>query len=485
MKHSENSLPQDAPDQAKYELCRRYLLNLTQLMWPQFQATDFHVTYYTILDMFAKGLIKKLIITIPPQHGKSQGSSKYLPAYMLGNNPELNIALMSYSTTFARKFNRHLQRVIDTPEYANVFPNTRINSSNVVTVSKGYLRNADEFEVIDHTGSFKAIGREGALTGNPVDVLIFDDLYKDAMEGNSPVIRENVIEMYKTVAETRLHNDSQQLCVFTRWHEEDLIGYFENTYNVITLNSFDQVSTIADWSNTWVKVNFEAIKASEATELDPRALGEPLYPERHNLKKLQSTQKADQVIFDCMYQGEPKPKEGLLYGPFRTYTALPAIKSRKNYTDTADEGADYLASGCYSVGIDDNIYITDILYTSEPMEKTELLLPMMLERNRTEKAQIESNNGGRGFARAITPHTTAKIDWFHQSNNKEARIITNATKVNNIIMPMDWSIRWPLFYNHVTNFKKIFKANKHDDGPDMLTGIVESEYKKVTNFVIS
>ena len=154
MKHSGNSLPQDAPDQAKYELCRRYLLNLTQLMWPQFQATDFHVTYYTILDMFAKGLIKKLIITIPPQHGKSAGSSKYLPAYMLGNNPDLNIALMSYSTTFARKFNRHLQRVIDTPEYANVFPDTRINSSNVVTVSKGYLRNADVFEVINHTGSF-------------------------------------------------------------------------------------------------------------------------------------------------------------------------------------------------------------------------------------------------------------------------------------------------------------------------------------------
>lgn len=436
--------------------------------------------------MFAKGRIKRLIVTVPPQHGKSLGSSKYLPAYMLGINPDLNIALMSYSTTFARKFNRHLQRVIDTPEYGNVFKDTKLNNSNVVTGSTSYLRNADEFEIVNHTGSFKAIGREGALTGNPVDVMIFDDLYKDAMEGNSPVVRDNVIEMYKTVAETRLHNDSQQLCVFTRWHEEDLIGYFERTYNVITLTSFDQLSTITDWTDTWVKINFEAIKASEPTELDPRQIGEPLFPERHNLRKLQSTQKADPIVFDCMYQGEPKPKEGLLYSPFKTYSTLPDVKSRRNYTDTADMGNDYLASVCYSKGIDDLIYITDITYTQESMERTELLIPMMFERNNTMQSRIESNNGGRGFARAIQQRSTTKIDWFHQSENKEARILTNASQVNDkIIMPIDWVSRWPVFYNHVSNFKKLFKANKHDDAPDVLTGIIETEYTKTENFIIT
>lgn len=484
MQRSKNLLPPDAPQQAMYELSRRHLLTFTQYMWPQYHATQFHSSYYKVLDMFAKGRIKRLIVTVPPQHGKSLGSSKYLPAYMLGINPDLNIALMSYSTTFARKFNRHLQRVIDTPKYGNVFKDTKLNNSNVVTVSTSYLRNADEFEIVNHTGSFKAIGREGALTGNPVDVMIFDDLYKDAMEGNSPVVRDNVIEMYKTVAETRLHNDSQQLCVFTRWHEDDLIGYFEKTYRVITLTSFEQVDNITDWSDTWVKINYEAIKETPVTELDNRQLGEALYPQRHNIEKLLSTRKADPIIFECMYQGQPTPKEGLLYGEFSTYTTMPEVYAKKNYTDVADTGSDYLCSICYSVGSDNKLYVTDVIYTQESNEITEQTVPMMLNRNDTKKAKIESNNGGRAFGRVIDRVATAcRVEYFHQSLNKEARILTNAPSVNKmVIMPYDWHNRWPEFYNHVKNFKRIFKANKHDDAADTLTGIVEEEtYVNKTN----
>lgn len=478
------SLP--TPQGVRNELARRHLLDFTKRLWPQFQATEFHTSYYKVLHLFAIGKIKKLIVTIPPQHGKSQGSSKYLPAYMLGINPDLNIALMSYSTTYARKFNRHLQRVIDTDQYRGVFPDTELNSSNVNTISRGYLRNADEFEVIDHTGSFKTIGREGALTGNPVDVMIFDDLYKDAMEGNSPTIRDNVIEMYKTVAETRLHNDSQQLCVFTRWHEEDLIGWLQKNYNVITLNSIDQINDIKDWNNTWVKINFEAIKETEPTELDPRDIGEPLFPERHSKQRLESKQKNDPIVFGCMFQGDPQPKEGLLYSEFKTYEALPEVRKRANYTDTADEGADYLCSVCYNVGVDGFSYVTDVIYSNESMEKTEQSVPLMLDRNNTRDCMIESNNGGRGFARVIDAkavNTTVK--WFHQSQNKEARILTNSSQVNDkIIMPVDWKQRWPIFAQHLVTYKRLFRANKHDDAPDTLTGIFEKEYKKkIENFV--
>lgn len=481
MLQSVKSLPPVDLQELKNEIARRYLLDFTRLLWPQFKATGFHTTYYKVLDLFAKGRIKKLIVTIPPQHGKSMGSSKYLPAYMLGIDPSLNIALMSYSTTFARKFNRHLQRVIDTDQYRGVFPETIINSTGITNVSKGFLRNADEFEIINKGGSFKTIGREGALTGNPVDVMIFDDLYKDAMEGNSPIIRDNVIEMYKTVAETRLHNNSQELCVFTRWHEDDLIGWFEKNYNVITLEKWSQIDDIKDWQDVWLKINFEAIKESEPTEIDPRELSEPLYPERHSLQRLISKQKNDPAVFGCMFQGNPKPKEGLLYGQFSTYTTIPDIKGRSNYTDTADMGDDYLCSICYSIGIDGKCYVTDVIYTQEPMEKTEVLVPMMLKRNSTIKARIESNNGGRGFARVVekaTPETS--IEWFHQSQNKESRILTNAAQVTNkIIMPVDWMTRWPKFALHLTNYKKLFRANKHDDAADCITGIAETEYLNI------
>jgi predicted phage terminase large subunit-like protein len=465
------------PKKAKIELARRNLIDFTQYLWPGFNATDFHLKYYSVLDAFCKRKIKRLIITVPPQHGKSLGSSRFSPAMIFGLHPESHIALMSYSTTFARKFCRQLQRVIDSDTYRDVFPDTLLNTTNVTTVSRGFLRNADEFEIVKYEGSFKAIGREGSLTGNPVDIMIFDDLYKDAMEGNSPVIRDNVIEMYKSVAETRLHNDSQELCVFTRWHEEDLIGWFEKNFNVVTINSLSDIENIDNWSNTWVKINFEAIKESDKTELDPRELGEPLYPGRHSLELLLQKQKRDPMLFGCMYQGNPQPKEGLLYSEFKTYIQLPTTIKKANYTDTADAGDCYLCSISYEKDNTGNIYVTDIVYTQDGMEKTEESVPLMLQRVGTKTAYIESNNGGKGFARAIQKTVdSCFIEWFNQGGNKESRILTNSAQVNQYIhFPIDWRDRWPVFYNHVTMFKKLFKANKYKDAPDVLTGIIEKE----------
>ena len=141
------------------------------------------------------------------------------------------IAVASYNTTFARKFNRDIQRIIDTKDYHSIFPETYLSSSKVVDVSSNFLRNTEEFEIVDHKGSLKAIGRGGALTGNSVDIMIMDDLYKDYAEGNSPIIRDAVWDWYTTVVKTRLHNDSQELIVFTRWNEDDLIGRLEKKEN--------------------------------------------------------------------------------------------------------------------------------------------------------------------------------------------------------------------------------------------------------------
>ena len=155
---------------------------------------------------------------MPPQHGKSEGSTRRLPSYVLGRKPDTKIAVVSYNAPKARKFNREIQRVIDSPEYHEIFPDTCLNSSNVTTVAGAWLRNADEFEIVGRRGSVKTVGVGGPLTGEPVDMLIMDDIYKDAKSAWSPVVREAIEDWYDTVAETRLYNDSQQLIVFTRWH---------------------------------------------------------------------------------------------------------------------------------------------------------------------------------------------------------------------------------------------------------------------------
>ena len=443
---------------------------------PQMRMVGFHGVYYEVLNRFANGDIKKLMVTISPQHGKSSASTELLPSFMLGINPDLNIAIASYSATFAKKFNRKIQRIIDDKDYHNVFSETSLANNTFSDFnSKGYLRTAEEFEIVNASGSLKAVGRGGALTGSPVDVMILDDLYKDYEEANSPIIRQAVIDWYTTVIKTRLHNDSQELIVFTRWHEEDLIGWLEEKEEVITLDSFEDLDNIP--KGAWVKINFEAIKETAPTKIDPRGIGQALWPEKHDVEKLLKTRSLDVENFNCLYQGNPISKEGLMYSDFKTYSMLPEIREIKNYTDTADTGKDFLCSINYAMPLDwgdNNIYILDVIYTQEPMEKTEPMVINMLNKWRVSESDIESNNGGRGFARTVEKSVNTVINSFPQRSNKESRIYTRRAQVNrDIVFPKDWATRWPEFYSAITRFKKKFKANKHDDCADTLTGIVE------------
>ena len=465
---------------------QRNFMLFSSAVFPQLHFAAFHINYYRILQAFADGRIKRLIVTMPPQHGKSLGSTLLLPSFLLGRNPNLRIAIASYSDTFAKLFGKKAQRIICGAPYKVIFPDTALDSG------KGeYLRTASEAEIVGYKGSLKAVGRGGGLTGNPVDIMIMDDLYKDSAEGNSPTIRDAAWEWYTSVARTRLHNNSQELIVFTRWHEDDLIGRIEQTERVITLTSLDDINNLPQGQGIWAKVNFEAIKESAPTEIDPRPEGEPLWEERHSIESLTAKRRLDTHNFECLYQGKPASREGLLYSAFNTYNELPPpaeIIKRTAYVDTADTGEDYLCAISYVVAKDGYCYITDILYTQEPMEVTEQATANLLTRNDCRSASIESNNGGRGFARNVQRLAPrVKVEWFHQSGNKESRILSNsATVQHNILMPSDWSLRFPLFYAHLTAYKRLFRANTHDDCADAITGIAEREYqtkKRVTMIV--
>ena len=126
---------------------------------------------------------------------------------------------------------------------------------------------------------------------------------------------------------------------------------------------------------------------------------------------------------------------------------------------------------------DGGIYLTDVVYTQAPMEISERLVAAMLTKNDTRIAYVESNNGGRGFARALQrqlPRT--KVEWFHQSGNKEARILSHsATVLHNLRFPRLWRQRWPELYNHLTTYRRQFRANRWHDAADVVTGIVEHE----------
>ena len=443
-------------------------------VYPFLELQPFHRTYYRLLELFAAGRIRKMIVTMPPQHGKSVGATTLLPAYMLGLDPDMRIAIASYSASLASRFNRRVQRIIESKEYAEIFPCT--------TIKKGskppeYIRTADEVEIIGRRGELLSVGREGALTGNRVDCFILDDLYKDAMEANSPVVRENCWEWYTSVVKTRMHNASRELIVFTRWHEDDLIGELCRREPIAVLREWSDLDGLDD--NTWVCLNFEALKRSPACGIDPRSEGEALWEEQQSGKLLLAKRQLDPVRFECMYQGHPSSSEGLLYGDgFAEYDALPRdIVRFANYTDTADTGDDYLCSICYAVDTDGVIYVTDAVYSREPMEVTEGLVGAMLRDTQTRSALIESNNGGRGFARAVQKLApNVRVEWFHQHGNQEARILSNsATVLHCMRFPRDWRQRWSDLHTHLATYRREFRSNRWHDAPDVLTGIVEHE----------
>ena len=445
-----------------------------QSVYPFLEVQPFHENYYRLLEYFATGRIRKLMVSMPPQHGKSVGASTLLPAYMLGLNPDARIAIASYSASLANKFNRRVQRIIESKEYGELFPDSRIKSGGK---PPQYLRTADEVEIVGHDGGLLSVGREGSLTGNRVDCFILDDLYKDAMEANSPHIRENCWEWYTSVVRTRMHNESRELIVFTRWHEEDLIGVLRSRERCVDLKQWSDLDRVG--RDDWLSINLEALKSGEPCEVDPRRVGEALWEERQSRELLEAKRRLDPVRFECMYQGRPSLQGGLLYGAsYATYDVLPRdIVRRANYTDTADMGDDYLCSISYAVDSDGVIYVLDVVYSREPMEVTEGLVADMLQRNDVRSAAIESNNGGRGFARAVQKLVPrVRVEWFHQGANKEARILSNsATVLQMIRFPQDWAARWPELYSHLMTYRRDFRSNRWHDAADVVTGIVERE----------
>lgn len=472
---------------------RSNLLSFTTYIDPGFEVSQFHKSYYEILDLFAKNVINNLIITCPPQHGKSTGSTINLPAYLFGLDPDLRIAISSYSTPITQRFNRFIQRIITTEKYHHIFPETNLGNSNIVTIASSPLRNASEFEIIDKNGNIRgklmSIGRGGSLTSQTVDVWVGDDLYKDAAEGNSPVIREQVWDWYVSVPLSR--QPRKKIIVYTRWHEDDVIGRIEQKEKVVTVESFNEIHNAIELygKDVWIKVNFQAIKDGEATEIDPRVKNTALWQSKRSLDKLLKIRNLDAESFNCLYQGDPVSREGLLYNEFRTWKQLPDPIKIGNVTDTKETGKDYMCSINYVKGTDGEIYITDVEYTQDGPEITEYLIADMLINGGIKEAEIESNSGGRAFGRNVDKILKNRgynciMIPYHQSRNKESRILTNAAHVNRIIMPFNWDSRFPDFYMAVTRFKKLFQANKNDDAPDVLTRIVEKNQYKAFSYQI-
>ena len=299
----------------------------------------------------------------------------------------------------------------------------------------------------------------GTATGFGANIIILDDLIKNSEEAYNENVLNKIIDWFNNTLLSRTENNFKLLIIMTRWATGDLAGY--------VLNNFKGVE----------HVNYKALQDDGTMLCDGILSREDFEFKTKNMNK--------DIIF-ANYQQEPIDIKGRLYTNFKTYrdiprdsTGKPLFTEIKNYTDTADEGSDYLCSINYGI-YNHEAYILDVLFTKDKMEITEPLTAQMLTKDNVGKARIESNNGGRGFARNVqrellelkNRHT--KIEWFHQSENKIARIVSNSTAVmNNIYMPVNWKDKWREFAEAILRFQKEGK-NEHDDCADALTGVYEN-----------
>lgn len=298
--------PSISPKKARIELSRRHFRDFIAYTKPDYTFNWHHSMLCEKLERFARGEFKKLMVFMPPQHGKSQLTTRHLPAFLLGIRPSAKISVCCYSATLAQSFNRDIQRIIDDVPYHDIFPGTYLSASNVTTDAHGsYLRNADIFETIGFRGFVKTVGVGGSLTGTPIDVGIIDDPFKDREEAMSIRIRDKVWSWFTDVFRTRLHNDSQELVIMTRWDEDDLAG------------------RILKQESDWEVITLQAIKEREVPG-DPRAIGEALWPERHSLDRILSIKETSPFTFSSLYQQEPKPSsEALVFPEWDEYDEEP------------------------------------------------------------------------------------------------------------------------------------------------------------------
>lgn len=258
------------------------------------------------LDKLERGDIKKLMIFLPPQHGKSELSSRQWPSKILGTNPDLKVGICSYAASLASGFNRDIQNIITSKEYKQLFRETKLNEVGVEGATNEIKTNK-QFEIVGAKGGLITAGVKGTLTGNTLDVGIFDDPFKDRAEANSKVRRDAVWDFYQDVFCTRIHDKGKQLLLFTRWHEDDIAGRILDHKN----KYYDK-----EEAEEWVVLAIPAIKEAkkplpQAEDInDPREIGDALWEERHGKKKILKYKRIKPSSFNSLFQQRPTAAEG-------------------------------------------------------------------------------------------------------------------------------------------------------------------------------
>ncbi len=373
-----------------------------------------------IQDEIEKGGAR-IIINVPPRHGKSEGISHWLSTWFLERNPEKQILLGSYGDAFASKWGLKVRD--DLERNPLTWSNVRKDKKRV----NDWLTTEN--------GGMRTVGVGGAVTGTGGDLLLIDDPHKDFAEAMSPTMRKKVIEWFDATFFTRAEPGASVVVIMTRWHEKDLTGYL-----------------VDEHSEDWIHLSLPAL----AEENDPlgRAEGEALCPERYTAEALLKLKKSNEQVFAGLFQQRPAPRTGNIiqrdwFRRYRIYE-LPVkptdvtVSWDMSFKDTGTSmvvGTVWWQHGA-------NIYLLHIERGKMDFPKTlkkvlALNTYCRLRWGSIKETLIEDKANGSGIISSIKD-TIQGVIPINPSGSKEARLANTAPlfEAGNIWIPEDSEYEW-------------------------------------------
>lgn len=301
---------------ARRELCRTRFLPFVMRFTPDYLPGWVHKDICQRLEKFSRQVANResprLMITMPPRHGKSALSSKTWPSWHLGRYPNHEIIAASYSSQLSMGFSRNNREIMRDPSYAVVFPKAQLHPDS----------QSAEAWLTTEAGGYVASGVGGSITGRGAHALLIDDPLKNRTEAESETTRKTLWDWYTSTAYTRLAPGGGVLVIQTRWHDDDLAGRL--------------LGAMEEGGDQWELVNYPAL-ANEDEEF--RNAGEALHPVRYNETALMRIKKTiGPRDWAALYQQDPVPDEGAFFDKeniqwydFEDDNALPDEKTMAHY----------------------------------------------------------------------------------------------------------------------------------------------------------
>ena len=327
------------------ELVKRDLTLYKRLMYrrythaPHLEALDTALEQVTrYVETGGDSGIGRLIVEMPPRHGKTLTVSRLYPTWHLGRNPEHRVMLVSYGATLAHKNSRNARALMMSPRYRDTF-GIELDPAS---------RAADAWDIAGHEGGCDAMGITGGATGKGAHVLAVDDVLKSRAEAESEVYRDRIWEAFTDDLYTRLEPGGAVVVMMTRWHQDDLIGRL-----------------LRDEGEKWMRIRMPAL-AEQGDQLG-RQPGEALWPWRYPTDALADIKTTlGEYSWSALYQQKPTPAEGGIFKrawfePLITYQ--PDIVRAVRYWDLAmseKTAADYTVGVKIGQATDGHYYVLDV-----------------------------------------------------------------------------------------------------------------------------